>query len=223
MIVGYSGGIDSAVLAHQLHKMGILSGIIHYIYFSDTVAEEKFCNKAKELATQAADSYSVPLYIGSGVISTKRNRESAWREQRYSFMNEVGLKIKSDGISKPVIAVAHHLDDQRDSYLMHLLKNTRRCFIPLSVEFEYVQVVRPFLACNNYIDITKSAILMAAYKNKISYIEDPMNKHGDRQLCTKANYYLRSVPNYNKKFLSNLETFLKKERARFQLFEDIVL
>lgn len=220
MLVAFSGGMDSALLAFLLYKKEELEGIVHYIYepvdnTSSLYNKEKiFISQAFQLAQEAAKKYDVPFICGGNYKSTEKNEESMWREERYSFFENVCYTGE--------IAVGHHFDDQLDSYLLHLLKNTKRCFIPYSSKFGDLKVIRPLLGNDQYSYFTKENIRKLSSQYKIEFVEDPANNEGDRSSSTKANFYLREIPNYNNRFIKaykeyRIKEFLSPDSSPFNL------
>jgi len=209
MLVGFSGGMDSALLAFLLHKRGELTGIVHYIYKcrSDIIPvyyrEKDFIIGALRLAERTAKEYNVPFIFGGNTKSEEKNEECMWREERYSFFESV---CRSEQI-----AIGHHFDDQFDSFLLHLLKNTQRCFIPYSSTFGELKVIRPLLGNNQYSYFTKENIRELNSLYNIKFLEDPTNSKGDRSYAAKANLSLKNMPNYYNRFIKAYKDYRIKE------------
>ncbi|QQR83241.1 tRNA lysidine(34) synthetase TilS [Candidatus Peregrinibacteria bacterium] len=113
LVVGVSGGVDSVVLAHQLHALGyelIIAHLNHGLRGEASDADALFVRQfAKEL--------NVPCVIDRQAISLIGNVEQNARTVRYRFLEDVRKQMKAD-----LIAVAHHLDDPIETVLMHLLR-----------------------------------------------------------------------------------------------------
>lgn len=212
MLVAFSGGMDSALLAFLLHNQGKLTGIVHYVYEPRSDVnyilrkEKAFIDGALDLAKETARKYGVAFISGSNYKSKEKNEESMWRAERYSFFESV--------CSTGEIAVGHHFDDQFDSFLLHLLKNTQRCFIPYSSNFGRMKVIRPLLANNQYSYFTKENIRNLTSQYNISFLEDPTNSEGDRSSAAKANVHLKSIPNYYNRYLKAYKDYRIKESLR---------
>lgn len=199
MLVAFSGGVDSAVLAHHLHQKNRLDGIVHYVY-SDP--EVQFVNEAKQLAIQTAEQYGVPLHINCREITVRSNNcENKWREQRYLFFNEVYQSTKQ------TIAVAHHMDDQLASYLLSLVKQSDRCFIPIDTKIKGTPIHRPFLKMQWW----KETIRYYQKEHNVAYVEDPMNYRGDRYHAEKAIEQLRCITQFMPLFTKKYKQYLQKQ------------
>ena len=91
--------------------------------------------------------------------------EQACREARYNVFEN----LKEKGLVDK-IAIAHHLNDQAETVLLHLLRGSG---LNGASGMQYVRddfYVRPFL------DIKKDEILSYVYENEIPYLEDETNQ-----------------------------------------------
>ena len=122
LLVALSGGADSvallALLCARRETDGIALAAAHFhhgIRGADADADAEFC---RELCAR----FSVQLLEGRGdVPALARKRgiglEAAAREARYAFLRDAQRRCGADWI-----ALAHHLNDQAETVLMHLLR-----------------------------------------------------------------------------------------------------
>ncbi|QHI69494.1 tRNA lysidine(34) synthetase TilS [Tichowtungia aerotolerans] len=121
VIVGVSGGADSVALLHILHRLGfniIAAHLNHGIRGSEADADEQFvkdlCAKLNvECITQKID---VPALAQEKGISL----EMAAREARHEFFRSQVEGQKSKG----VVALAHHADDQLETFFLRAARGT---------------------------------------------------------------------------------------------------
>jgi len=121
VIVGVSGGADSVALLHILHRLGyslIAAHLNHGIRGAEADGDEAFvkalCKKLGiECVTQKTD---VPALAKEKGISL----EMAAREARHEF-----FRSKVEGLkSKALIALAHHADDQLETFFLRAARGS---------------------------------------------------------------------------------------------------
>ncbi len=111
VVVGVSGGVDSVALAHMLWKQGVTLTVAHFnhgLRGAESDADER-------LVKDLAQAWGVPFYAQKAVRPTRGNVEDELRKQRYAFLESVRVRVGAEAI-----AVAHHMDDQAETVLMHL-------------------------------------------------------------------------------------------------------
>ena len=124
VLVGVSGGPDSVALLHALLSISTGMGfrvaaahLNHGIRAEAADADEQF---VRELC----DVLGAPLWVEKADVPAiaKQNGwtlEQAGREERYAFLHRVKEKAGAQRV-----AVAHHMDDQAESILLHLTRGT---------------------------------------------------------------------------------------------------
>ena len=121
VIVGVSGGADSVALLHILHRLGyplIAAHLNHGIRGAEADGDEAF---VKELCAKlgikcVSAKTNVPALAKEKGISL----EMAAREARHSFFRSQVESRKS----KVVIALAHHADDQLETFFLRAARGT---------------------------------------------------------------------------------------------------
>ncbi len=115
VLVAVSGGPDSLVLLHMLHFSGqplVVATFDHQIR-PDSAEDVGFVQST-------AVEWGVPCYTGSADVPAQASGiglELAARQARYSFLAQVARQVN---VGK--IVVAHHLDDQAETVLLHVLR-----------------------------------------------------------------------------------------------------
>jgi tRNA(Ile)-lysidine synthase len=179
VLVAVSGGLDSMVLLNLLHKLaphfGWKLSVAHFNHrlrgrASD--ADERFVRKT-------AAALGLPFVGGSGAVNAlaKKRRlsmEMAARALRHQFLAQTAWRMNCQ-----TIAVAHHADDQVESFFLRLLRGTGGDGLAgmkwqsVSPADRRVKLVRPLL------DLTKGALERFARTRRIHHREDASNASRD--------------------------------------------
>ncbi len=169
VVIGVSAGADSMALLYVLAN-------ICKKYYPDTDLLAAHLNhgirgeeadRDEELVRSCCETLGIPLSVRKLDIPAiskekKTSLETQGRLERYAFFAE--LCEESDSR----IAVAHHMDDQAESIVMHIF---RGCGMEglLGMQSRNGAVIRPFL------NVRKSEILEFCKDNSIPYREDSTN------------------------------------------------
>ncbi|MBC9812862.1 tRNA lysidine(34) synthetase TilS [Crocinitomicaceae bacterium CZZ-1] len=157
--VGCSGGVDSIVLAHFLHAHQFRIHLLHVNYHqrgSESDAD-------MELVKTVAQQYSVPFSVKHYTRQLNGNFQENARVFRYAFFDEMALQ--TDG----VIALAHHADDQTETFFMHLMRQSGIPGLACMPE-KRERIVRPFL------HLSKEELYQYAINNQLVWREDLSNQ-----------------------------------------------
>ena len=181
VIVGLSGGVDSIVLLHALHSLK-QQGKVHFSFSALHVnhglhaeAEvwkgfcEKFCNEL-----------DVPLVISKVHIeiaepANATGLENAARDARYRA-------FESRMQSGKALLLAHHLDDQLETFLLRLMRGSGTRGLAGIPQYRLLGdsfLFRPLL------DFTRESLIAYARTQKLNWIEDNSNQDTrfDRNYC----------------------------------------
>lgn len=168
VLLAYSGGIDSSVLLHLLFQLrtewnfDLLLAHFNHKLRPEADEEEAF---VRERATRL----NLPLYVYQADVRRearrrKANLEETARVLRYRFLDELANKL---GASK--IATAHNLNDQTETFFLHLFRGTGPGGIwgirPKLGE----RLIRPL------IEISRAEIEDYLHQNKLPYRVDRSN------------------------------------------------
>lgn len=157
--VGCSGGVDSMTLVHFLHAHQFDIHLLHVNYHqrgNESDADMK-------LVKAVAEQYSVPCSVKHYKNQLKGNFQENARKFRYAFFEE--MAAQHDG----VIALAHHSDDQVETFFMHLM---RQSGIPglACMPKKRKNIIRPLL------HLSKEELNQYALNNNIHWREDLSNQ-----------------------------------------------
>jgi tRNA(Ile)-lysidine synthase len=173
ILIGLSGGVDSVVLLHLLHKLAArfswqLSALhVHHGVSPNADAWSDFC-------ASLCVHYNIPLHIEHVDIAPLRAHgiEAAARKLRLAAFARQACDF---------VAVAHHADDQAETLLLQLLRGagvrgaSAMPVLNLSKRSQFaeragsVSLVRPLLHCS------REEILAYASVHQLHWIEDESN------------------------------------------------
>ena len=166
MTVALSGGIDSVVLLNLLHQLQkkhrfILNAMhVHHGLSQNADKWVKFCEKL-------CMKLSVPLDVQYIQLPQKKSLgiEGEARRLRYEKL----LKTKTD-----LIVLAHHEDDQAETFLLQLIRGAGVKGLSSMAHFDVTKKLwRPLL------NQSKSNIKSYAKQHKLKWIEDESNQNID--------------------------------------------
>lgn len=148
VIAACSGGPDSLTLLSLLIMMRDIYNInVYAAHFEHGIRGKASLDDAAFVRDFCKDA-SVPYYEGSAdipKIAAERHVsiETAARDERYSFLSKISRKL-----GRIPVAVAHHMGDQAETVIMHLLRGSGidglSGISPRSMIYG-IEVIRPLL------------------------------------------------------------------------------
>ena len=198
VLIAFSGGVDSVVLADILENLGYNLALAHVNFQlrkAEADEDEKWC--AQYAAERQLPYYSTTFNTASIVKKSDKSKQHLARDLRYEWL----LKL-AETKNFTVISTAHHLDDLIENALMRMSKGGGLRSIS-SIPIRRGNIVRPLMFA------TKEEILLYAKSNDLEWRIDSSNE--DR-------FYLRNafrhevipaietiVPSFKSSFLRTLE------------------
>jgi len=162
IVLGVSGGPDSVCLldifANLAPKYDLKLIIAHVNYGlrgGDSERDEKFVRKL---------SGKHGILIAVLNAKTKKISENVLRDIRYDFFERVRNENSFD-----MIAVAHNLEDQVETFLMRIIRGAGLNGLS-AMRYKSGKLIRPFLRT------TRAEILEYLKKNKLAYRTDKTNE-----------------------------------------------
>ncbi|MBX3045808.1 MAG: tRNA lysidine(34) synthetase TilS [Anaerolineales bacterium] len=172
VVLGFSGGPDSAAALHALHAAGwpLLAAHLDHGLRPESAGEA-------HAAAAVAAGYGVGFAnqrvdVAALAATNGQTIEEAAREARYAFL--FGLAHEHDA---QAVVVAHNADDQAETILMHLLRGAGpqglqgmpNVWLP-NPWSERVALVRPLLAAN------RQDVLAYCEAHQLAVLHDPSNQ-----------------------------------------------
>lgn len=168
-------------LLHLLHSLApanrwriCVAHFNHQLRGRSSVADER-------LVRQTADRLGLKCVCASGDVKSQAARtgisiEMAAREMRHAFLARTARRLKI-----PTVALAHHADDQVESFFLRLLRGAggegltgMKWRSPSPVDHA-IQLVRPLL------EVAKAELEMFAREKRVRFREDASNVALDMQ------------------------------------------
>ncbi|MGJ5641571.1 tRNA lysidine(34) synthetase TilS [Formosa sp. S-31] len=120
LLVAISGGIDSVVLMHACHELGLNIALAHCNF--NLRGEESDTDEA--FLIDLADELNLEIFIERFdtevyAETSKQSIQMAARALRYQWFDELVTLLKFD-----YVLVAHHADDNLETFLINLIRGT---------------------------------------------------------------------------------------------------
>jgi tRNA(Ile)-lysidine synthase len=140
LIIGVSGGPDSMCLLHAMieiarkERLTIVVAHVNYGLRGDDSDDDQ------SIVELAARDNALPCEVFI-VQDHEENNENYWRSVRYDFFERMRKKYDASGI-----VVAHNLNDQAETFLLHLLRGSSLSGLACMQFVSRNHVVRPLLS-----------------------------------------------------------------------------
>ncbi len=171
IVVACSGGPDSTCMLDifaKLQKKYDLELLTTHVNYG---LRGKDSDRDEEFVKNLAEKYGIKVFYLTPALSLKKEKgkknfpsENELRDIRYEFFEKVRRENNFD-----LVAVAHTLDDQAETYLMRVIRGSGLAGLS-AMKHKNKNIIRPLLG------ITKKEILEYLKSNKLSYRIDKTNK-----------------------------------------------
>jgi tRNA(Ile)-lysidine synthase len=180
LLVAVSGGVDSVALLAALVRTGRKPVVLHF----DHGWRKESAAEAKAVRLLARE-HRLKIAIGKS-RATKRN-ESTARAARYTFFAQAARKFNAHDL-----VLAHHADDQVETFLLQLLRGTGSGARGMEPEVRRGELIlhRPWLA------LWKKDIVAYAHARRLTWSEDASNtdtRHRRNLVRRRLLPYLRKI------------------------------
>jgi tRNA(Ile)-lysidine synthase len=165
VVVAFSGGIDSTVLAHALVRGRRKLGALRLVHI-DHQLQAASADWAKHCA-RIARAWRVPLTVLRADIRQRRGEspEAAARNARYALLASA---LQAD----EVLVTAQHREDQVETLLLQLFRGagvSGLAAMPEIAPFGPSHIARPLLA------VERAQIEAYARQHRLQWVDDPTN------------------------------------------------
>ncbi len=164
VLCAVSGGADSVALLHLLAACGVPLVAAHVEHGIRGARSRADCAFVEALCAK----WGIPLTVGrldvpAEAAARRRGIEETAREMRYAFLEERRAALGLD-----VVATAHHLNDQAETLLLHLVRGTSPRGLA-GIKEESGTLIRPLLP------FPRAAIEEYVRDHGLAYVEDETN------------------------------------------------
>ena len=167
VVIGFSGGADSALLVYALKKLEYNVYALHIHHGIRGEEADRDANFAKNFCKKYdIDFFEEKINIPYLAKENNLSLETCARIERYKLLNEYADKFNAK------IAVAHNKNDQAETVLMHLLRGSGLNGL-CGMQFKSGNIIRPIL------NISRNDIEKFNEDNNIEYVTDSTNNIND--------------------------------------------
>ena len=210
LVVGLSGGADSVCL------LSVLSVIVHdyieeighdinitAVHVNHGIRGQE-AQRDEAFAKRIADSMGIELVCFNLEIPKMAkqegiSQESAGRIARYRCFRQVAA---DRGMTDYRIAVAHHMDDQAETVLMHIIRGSGMAGLN-GMRAVSGDIIRPLLC------VTREEILSYLKNNGLSYVTDSTNLDNEYTRNMVRNCLIPSMEKLNPQLKTALNNLAK--------------
>ncbi len=195
ILVAVSGGADSIALLYALYDLGYQLEVAHV----DHQTRQGQSKKDAEFVSLVAQKLGLPFHLMTCPVEEEaihfgRSFEEYAREIRYRF-----FKKTAQLRGCPVVATAHHADDQIETVLMRIIRGTTPLGItgiPVVRVEEGIRIVRPLYYCD------KGMIETWLKDRGVDWCVDVSNSQNDYFRNRVRNLLIPELKSYNQKIKS---------------------
>lgn len=216
--IALSGGVDSMVLLYTLKKLSQKMGFyICALHYEHGIRGEASVKDMQFVETMC-QKYKVTLHVGQGDVprmaqEARQNLEATAREARYAF-----FAVAKEKYHLQKIAVAHHIDDFAETFLLNLVRGTGRAGLTTMNFVRTPGIIRPML------EAKRSEIEAYAKKEQIPFVVDETNA----DTSYARNYIRKEIvprlatlnPEVNQAIMRTSELLREEEVALEEMTED---
>lgn len=198
LVVAVSGGPDSVALLKVLTMLAaeeelslLVAHLNHGLRGEEADQEEEFVHRLS--LGLGLECFSRKIDVAA-LRGPGKSLEELCREQRYAFLKEAAAAFQATRI-----VLGHHLDDQAETVLMHLLRGSGTEGLRGMLPRREGMIIRPLL------EITRKEILVFLAETGLSFMEDSSNSH-DCHLRNRIRHQLLPAlrTDYNPRIEANL-------------------
>jgi len=168
LIVGVSGGADSVALLDLLTSLPdfpltlIIAHLNHLLRGDESTADEHF---VRERAAHYQLSCEIRCCDVKQLAKQERmTLEEAGRTARYRFFEELRQHYHA-----VAVAVAHHADDQAETFLLRLLRGAGTTGLAAMAPITQARIIRPLL------ELTRQELRVYLAEKQLAFREDSSN------------------------------------------------
>lgn len=204
VVVAVSGGPDSLVLLHVLYSLRSHYNIDLLVAHYNHRLRPEAAREAERVRAFAGE-LGLPCYVGEGPVAAyarekKLSLQAAARDLRYQFLERIVRETNSQKL-----ALAHQLDDQAETIVMHFLRGPSPRGLS-GIPPVRGHIIRPL------IEISRQEIEAYLAEHRLEAVFDPSN---DKKIYLRNRVRLELMP-VLKEYNSNLTLRLSQSAEIFR-------
>ena len=126
VIVGVSGGADSVCLLHLLYQLASVWHLDLHVAHLDHALRADSASDA-DFVQELATAWHLPFHrkrlVPGALAAAAGSVETAARQARQQFFAQLAMSLTPSD-QQPIVALAHHADDQAETILHHLVRGS---------------------------------------------------------------------------------------------------
>ncbi|TXD84199.1 tRNA lysidine(34) synthetase TilS [Subsaximicrobium wynnwilliamsii] len=211
LLIAISGGLDSVVLTHLCHKLGLSFALAHCNFNLRGMESDS----DEDFVLELAENLDLEIFIESFdteayAKNQKLSIQMAARELRYNWFSEVSSSLGFD-----YILTAHHAGDNLETVLINLSRGTGLKGLTGIPEVNG-NIVRPLLP------FSREALEHYAHEHKIRWQEDSSNAT-NKYLRNKLRHEVIPIlKDINPELHKNFKTTLEHLNAASEIIDDSI-
>ncbi len=181
VVVAVSGGRDSIALLHILMRIAPEWQLdLHVAHIDHALRPTSAADAAfvRELAAQMQTPFHTVRLDGATLLCDPAGIEAAARHARYRALCAIACNVTPAGLV-PVIAVAHHAQDQAETLLLRLVQGSGLAGLaamrPVTLLDGAALTPRPVRLVRPLLEIAHAALQAYLHENGLAWCEDATN------------------------------------------------
>jgi tRNA(Ile)-lysidine synthase len=210
VVVAVSGGVDSMTLLHILMQMADKWQLeLHVAHVDHDLrpAAAQDAAAVRQVAAQARLPFHTVRLSGAALRADRAGLEAAARNARYRFLCATANNVTPKTMV-PVIAAAHHADDQAETLLLRLTQGSGlgglAAMRPVAVIDEPVLTPRPVRLVRPLLAAARAEIVAYALHHHLCWCEDESNADERRSRNLIRRQVLPLLANINPQVVATL-------------------
>lgn len=181
VVVAVSGGVDSVVSLHVLVELAVLLRLkLHIAHVDHALRPTSTADAAfvRDLAEQMSLPFHMTRLDADALRNDPAGLEAAARRARYHFLCTTAVNV-TPSAQVPVLAVAHHADDQAETVLLRLTQGSGLrglgAMRPVSHIDDVALTPRPVRVVRPLLTARRTEIVAYAVRHGLAWREDESN------------------------------------------------
>ena len=215
VVVGVSGGADSVALLLVLKELQEEMGLSLYgVHINHGIRKE--ASEDAEFTKQLCDRLAIPFFLFEENIPAMAKEQGMTEEEmgrvyRYRCFENIMEQV---GASK--LAVAHHMDDQAETLLFHLVRGSRLTGMEGMRPITKGNIIRPLLTCR------KQELTDWLLEKRIEWKEDRTNKDNHYARNSIRNQVIPILEQVNAQAVTHIAEYAEEMTAYREYFQRAV-